>query len=152
MSARFIVPGTLVTKAAQALPATATANLFTVAGGSVLVTGLLGVVTTACGATATTLALGTTPGGTTASIATATAITSAAVGTSLVATSAAGVASALLVAPVPFLSAVPPMFIAPFVLGAGIATSITWTTSATDTGQIKWYLWYVPLDTSATVS
>lgn len=149
MSAKLIMPGILVTKAPQNLPQTATANLFAVSG-TVLVTGLLGVVTTATGATATTLSIGTAPGGATASIATATAITSRAAGTALAPVGASGVGGALIVGGAAFVQS-PPMALSPFVLGAG-TTNITWTTSANDTGQIEWYLWYTPIDAGGSVS
>jgi hypothetical protein len=157
MSARqTLVPGTLVVKAPQALPATATANLY-VASGAVMVTGLLGRVTTATGATATNLSLGTT-GSTTTSLATATAIASKAAGSWMFPTISSAAFAGLQIAsgPTPFLLTSPtpgedqlPGLIAPFLLGAD---TITWTTSATDTGAVEWYLWYVPIDTSATVS
>ena len=79
--------GTQVTKS-WTLPASATTNtLFTVSGGLVAITGLVGQVTTLIGATTTTLALGLdTPGvgGTldTDGLGTATGITSQEVGTS----------------------------------------------------------------------
>lgn len=152
MSARYVIPGILVQKAAQNLPQTATANLYTVTGGSVMINGLLGVVSTAIGATATTLALGTAPGAVTASIATALAITSSPVGT-LLSPGGGGAgmkAAALVVANALFLQ-FPPTMLAPFVLGAG-TTNITWTTSANDTGQVQWYLWYMPIDPDAIVS
>lgn len=149
MSVKTVVPGVLVTKAAQNIPQTATANLFTLAGGAVLVTGLLGLVTTVIGAVATTLSLGTTPAGAATSVATATAITNAGVGTVLAPVSAAGqVGGPLSVAGAVYVAA-PPFIINPFMVGGG---NITWTTSASTTGQIKWYLWYVPLDFDATVS
>lgn len=149
MSAKLAIPGILVTKPAQNLPQTATANLFTV-GGTVLVTGLLGVVTTAVGAVATTLALGTAPGAATASIATATAVTSKAAGTALAPVGASGVGGALIVGGAAFVQS-PPMALSPFVLGTG-TTNITWTTSASTTGQVQWYLWYTPIDFDASVS
>lgn len=149
MSAKLAIPGILVTKAAQNLPQTATANLFAVSG-TVLVTGLLGVVTAAIGATATTLALGTAPGAATASIATATAVTSKAAGTALAPVGASGVGGALIVGGAAFVQS-PPMALSPFVLGAG-TTNITWTTSASTTGQVQWYLWYTPIDFDASVS
>jgi hypothetical protein len=149
VSAKLIIPGILVTKAAQNLPQTATANLFTVSG-SVIVTGLLGVVTTAIGATATTLALGTAPGAATASIATATAITSKVAGTALAPVGASGVGGALIVGGAAFIQS-PPMALSPFVLGVG-TTNITWTTSGSTTGQVQWYLWYTPLDADASVT
>lgn len=154
MSAKqLLVPGSLVVKAAQALPAGTTANLYTVSG-AVLVTGLLGRVTTATGATVTTLALGSTNSSTT-SIATATAVTSKIAGSWIVPSSSAGVGGALTIGAGPtflassFPGSFLPGLMAPFFIAAD---TITWTTSATDTGQVQWYLWYVPLDQSATVS
>jgi hypothetical protein len=145
MSVKTVVPGALVTKAAANLPQTATANLFTVAGGAVLVTGLLGQVTTVLGATATTLSLGVT--GNTTAITTATAINGSAVGT--LALPVKGVPpAALVVAGAAFILA-PPFIIDPFIVAVA---NITWTTSASTTGQMKWSLWYVPLDSGATVS
>lgn len=146
MSVKTVVPGTLVTKAAQNLPQTATANLYSVSGGSVLVTGLLGLVTSAVGAVATTLALGCTAGST--AIATATAITSKPVGTFVFPVNSSGIGGALVAAGAAFVSS-PPFIVNPFIVGAG---NITWTTSASTTGQIQWYLWYVPLDFDASVS
>lgn len=142
--------GQQVLKASQALPQTATATLYTVAGGSVLVTSLLGMVaTTPTGATVTTLALGTVPTTGTASttgIATATAITSLEVGAWVAPQASSGKAGALVVG----ATAGAAVFVAaPFVVPAG---TITWTTSASDTGQMAWYLTYVPLDTGASVS
>lgn len=143
-----LVPGLLVAKAAQNLPQTATATLFTVAGGLVLVTGILGVVTTALGATVTTLSLGVT--GSNAALATATAVTSATAGTVYAPTTgAAGAAGTPIVSATPFVSVAEPNFLAPVYV---FTTNITWTTSANDTGQMKWYLWYIPIDTSASVS
>jgi hypothetical protein len=146
MSARDdIAPGILVTKPAANLPQTATANLFTVSG-AVIVTAMLGQVTSALGATATTLALGIT--GSTTAIATAGAVTSAAVGTFYVPVASAGVGGAPLVSAAPFIS---PTIDAFFRILVAVA-NITWTTSANDTGQMKWSLWYVPIDAGASVS
>lgn len=134
--------GQQVTKAVQNLPQTATANLYTVTG-AVLVTGLLGRVTTVLGATATTLSLGVT--GTNAGLATAVAVTSAAVGTLLYPTPPTGqAAGALIVATTGILfPGSEPFF---------VAQNITWTTSASDTGQVEWYLWYVPVSPGSGVS
>jgi hypothetical protein len=146
---REIALGVQVIKAAQALPQTATGNLYTVAGGAVLVTSLLGVVTTAIQSTDPVLSLGTAPTtGTaeTSGIATTTSIASAEIGTWLGVQSSTGAAGAL----VNGGHAGNPLWItAPFVVPAG---TITWTTTASKTGQIKWYLTYVPLDTGASVS
>lgn len=148
MSQNLRVPGVLVQKLAQVLPATATANLYTVSGGNVLVNGLIGVVANAVGAVATTLSLGNTAGGV-ASIATASAITSSPSGTFLAPVNSAGKGGPLLVAGAAFVAA-PPFIINPFLCSAG---NITWTTSAAaGAGTVNWYLWYTALDFDATVS
>jgi hypothetical protein len=150
--------GTLLVKSALALPQTATATLFTVANGAVIVNGLIGRITTAAGGTATTLSLGTTAGGV-ASLATATAITSKAAGTWLTPIAAAEVAGALqVIGPssmyvggtnFPNPPEWPAGPLAPFFQAPD---NITWTTSANDAGNITWYLWYVPLDAGVVVS
>lgn len=147
---RVLQNGRQVIKTAQALPQTATANLFTVSGGSVLVTWIAGVFSTASGATVTTLALGTTPTvGTAAnnSLATAVAITSLEAGAWVTIQNSAGKGGALVVGAnaggVVFLPT------SPVIVPAG---TITWTTSASDTGAITWYLDYVSLDVGASVS
>lgn len=146
---RLMEYGNQVVKAAQALPQTATATLFTVSGGRVVITSLAGTVSTVIGGTVTTLALGTAPTvGTaaTAGIASATAITSkeagthiwlpASAGSGLVVGANAGAAAQLLGGQA-------------YVVSAG---TITWTTSASTTGAISWALTYIPLDDGASVS
>lgn len=146
MSAKLTaVLGTSVVKGPLGLPATATTTLFTVSG-AVMITGMFGLVTTGLGATVTNLSLGTVNDAGT-SIATATAVTSKAAGTWLMPSSTNGVGGALVANTAPFFPNTPAP-ISPFVVNG----NITWTTSATDTGQIKWYLWYMPLDFDATVS
>jgi hypothetical protein len=140
-----LTPGILVTKAAANLPQTATANLFTVSG-AVLVTGILGQVTSALGATATNLSLGVT--GSVTAISTAVAVTSGAVGQMFVPVAAAGVGGAAVFSLAPFVPAARDAFV-PFIVAVA---NITWTTSANDTGQMKWSLWYVPIDAGASVS
>ena len=145
--------GLLVTKAAATIPQTATVTLYTVAGGAVLVTAMHGTVTTVIGATATTLALGTAPtAGTakTSGIASATAITSSEVGvwvapgiTSGAALQVAGAGGAG--ANAGFVNNTGPAFVV-------MTGTITWTTSASTTGAMKWYLSYIPLDVGASVS
>lgn len=61
--------GLPVTGGARTLPATATGHLFTVAGGRVLVTAVIGSVTTAIQAQACTLSIGNTPSGGSAAVA-----------------------------------------------------------------------------------
>jgi hypothetical protein len=142
------VPGYLVTKGAQALPQTATSTLYTVTGGSVVVQLMAGLVTTALGATVTSLSLGNTPTGganASASIATSAVVTSKVLGSWYAANFSAGVAAAPFQGNVVALQAP----VVPFIVPAGV---ITWTTTAGDTGQMQWYLVYVPLDSGASVS
>jgi hypothetical protein len=125
--------------------------LFTVAAGNILVTGLVGIVTTLIGSTATTVALGTAPTtGTlkTNGIATATAVTSAEAGTWVGTQASSGVAGALAVGSNAGASA--------FVSYPGFTVApgtITATTSANaGAGVINWYLTWIALDFAATVS
>lgn len=149
---RSLIFGTQVIKAAQNLPQTATSTLYTVSGGSVLVTNLVGVVSgTAIQNQACTLALGTVPTTGTASstgLATATSIINKEIGTWMAPQASSGAGGALVVGtnagstvflPAPMAFIVPP-------------GTISWTTSASNTGKIAWYLNYVPLDTGASVS
>lgn len=147
---RELLFGVQVTKS-WTLPASATTQtLFTVANGNVLVTSMLGLVTTVIGSTATTLALGTVPTTGTAEsagIATATAITSAEKGTWVAPQGSSGAAGALVntghAGSVPYLPV-------PFVVPPGTLSA---TTSANaGGGVILWYVTYVPLDTGATIS
>ncbi|HEY6276020.1 MAG TPA: hypothetical protein VIX86_06780 [Streptosporangiaceae bacterium] len=143
--------GTQVIKAAQAFPQTQTLTLYTVTGGLILVTALIGQVTTA---TTTdpglTLGCGTpTVGGTldTDGIATTTALTSAEVGTLVTVAASSGLPGALVVGTLAGSAAF--LAGAPFVVNSG---TITWTTSASHAGQMKWWLSYVPIDIGASVS
>lgn len=141
--------GFLVTKAAAALPQSATSTLYTVAGGSVLVTSIFGQVTTVIQNQVCTLALGTVPtvgtAGSTA-LATATSIQAKEVGTFVTVQASSGVGGALVVGT---NASVSPFASFAFVVPAG---TITWTTSASNTGAMKWYLTYIPLDDGASVS
>jgi hypothetical protein len=139
-----------VIKAAQNLPATATATLFTVTG-TVLIQFFIGLVTTAIQNQACNLSLGNTPTSGTAantSLALATAITNKPVGTHVVPTFASGVGGTPVIASLAQVT-VPAASGNAFVVPAG---TITWTTSATNTGQMQWYLAYLPIDSGATVS
>ena len=140
-----VVPGIPVVKSAQNLPQTATANLFTVSG-AVQVTALLGRVTTALGSTSAALSLGTPVSN--SSIATnATSLASKAAGTWLVPQNASGIGGALIATDAPFVPA-DMTRVNPFI----VSGNITWTTGASVTGQIEWYLWYIPIDNGAAVS
>ena len=146
---RELLFGTPVNKAAQVLPSNTTGGLYTVSGGAVLVTSLLGHVSTACGTAVTTLALGFTPLTGTAEnsgIATATAVTSLEKGTWVAPQPSSEAAGALVSGGHAGNAVFPP---SPFVVAAG---TITATTNNTNLGAFDWYLNYVPLDTGASVS
>lgn len=146
---REIAFGTQVIKTGVALPQTATANLYTVSGGAVMVTALLGLVSTVIASSDPQLTIGTAPTvGTaeTAGIATSTSLASAEVGTWIGVQPSSGLAGALINGAHAGNSVYLPT---PFVVSAG---TITLTTGASKTGAITWYLMYVPLDTGAAVS
>ena len=147
-SVRQIALGNVVHRAAALLPQTATQNIFTVSGG-IIVTSLTGRVTVVLGATVTTLTVGVTPSGggsaQNAGLASATAITSLPVNT--VVSLGATVGAALVVGAA---AGTPQVITTP----AGLyvpAGTITITTSASDTGSMKWDMTYVPFDDGATV-
>src|ERR1700744_6494365 len=135
-----VTRGRLNTKS-WTLPASATTEtLFTVTGGNILVTGLVGVVTTLIGSTATTVALGTIPTTGTASttgIATAPAVTSKEAGTWVGTQVSSGIGGALVVGS----NAGANVFL-PTGFGFMVAPgTITATTSANaGAGVINWYL------------
>jgi hypothetical protein len=141
--------GNQVIKAAQALPQNTTATLATVTGGMVLITSMLGIVTVAVGATATNLSVGTVPTIGVASvtgIGAATPIASTPIGSWITPVQSAGISGQLAVG----ANAGTAVFLpTPMVVSAG---TITWTTSANNTGQVKWYFTYVPVDTAAFLS
>lgn len=136
--------GQQVSKAAAVLPQSTTQNIFTIAGGRVLVMALVGEVTTVFTATATNLKVTSVPTtGSAVDIASNLAVASfeqGAIlvvegdGTALIGTSAgAGFA--------PALNALP------FVLPIGV---VRIETSANNvTGATKWDIWYVPMDDGA---
>jgi hypothetical protein len=128
---RMLALGLYVDRAAAALPATATQTIFNVANGGILLTSFVGRVGTALGATATTVTVGVTPsgGGSAQNAGLATTV-----GAALVVAAAAGTPQ-LLIADSLYIP----------------AGAITITTSATDTGTVRWTLSYIPYDTGATV-
>lgn len=150
-SLRLLEYGTQVTKTAQTLPQTATSTLFTVSGGRIVITSLMGTVSTVIGAGAVTMSLGTAPTVGTAATAGIAALTTTLankeVGTHLwlppIAGGAllfganAGAAAQLLGGNA-------------YVVSAG---TITWTTAAASTtGAVNWELTYIPLDDGASVA
>lgn len=149
---RGLLFGNKVTNLAQTPPNSgSSATLFTVSGGSVLVTLLAGHVSTVLSGTTGAVALGQTPTGgsaATGGIATAGVVGGAAVGT--------------WVSAVPLSTGLPGAIQANVLAGTAVgigqaiivnAGIITVTTSvATMTGKIDWYLMYVPLDDGASVA
>lgn len=133
--------GLKVERAAATLPATTTATIFNVTGGRVMILLLVGEVTTVMSGTATNLSTNhvATGGGGTTALSTATAVTSLAVGTPFVLTALNAAAAVTGVAANPNRLTVVP--------GA-----IQITTSATNTGAMRWTLLYVPLDDGAVVT
>jgi len=138
--------GFAVEKASATLPATSTQNLFTIAGGRVMVTALIGEVTTVVQAQANNLKVTSVPTtGSAVDIASNLDINGFEAGallvvegdgTALIGTSAgAGFA--------PALNALP------FILPIG---TLRIATSATNTGASKWKLFYQPLDVGASVA
>lgn len=132
-----------VERATAALPATTTAAIFSVLGGRVRVKALIGEVTTAIQAQANNLSVNVdSDAGAADPVATALDTNAAAVGTYF---SVEGDGSALLGQGIGWAQAAVDYG---FIVGAG---SITLTTSATNTGSVKWTLYYEPLDETAYV-
>jgi hypothetical protein len=137
--------GLKVARAAATLPQTAQAAIFTVGTGRVIVTSLVGTVTTATGATATNLSvIGNPTSGTDVVLASIVASASKEVGSTFTLPVAFG--SALQVqnaggAGTPLGTG--------FVLNPGTLDILT---SASNTGSIKWDVTYVPLDDGATIT
>ena len=143
---RTIAAGIAVSRATATLPASATGNIYTVAGGRILVVGLVGEVTTAVQNQACTLAIGTAPTvgtGSTTALGTASSIIAAPIGTHFAAAPGSATVTDLSTQAGVLLQA------ARFVVNIG---NITITTSATNTGSVKWDLIYIPLDLAATVA
>ena len=143
---RLIAAGLAVSRTTATLPASTTGNIFVVSGGRILVRGLLGEVTTAVQNQACTLAIGTAPTvgtGSTAALGTASSIIAAPIGTHFGANPGGATAVDLSTQAGVLISTA-----ALFVVNAG---NITITTSATNTGSVKWGLLYVPLDSGASV-
>lgn len=134
--------GIRVDRAAATLPATGNQTLFNIAGGRVIITGIIGEVTTVASATATNIKLtsvGTAIGGSGTDMASNVAITSAAVGT-LYSPTAIGSAGQVGAAVTQNNEEILPVGL------------IRLTTDATNTGAMKWTLTYIPLDDGATVT
>jgi len=133
--------GIKVERAAAVLPATGNQTIFTVAGGRVIVTGIVGEVTTVMTATATNVKV--TAVGTTSTVATDmcanTAVTSLAVGNLFAATTPGSAGQTGSAVSLNNETVVP----------VGV---IRITTDATNTGAMKWLITYIPLDTGASIT
>jgi hypothetical protein len=143
---KALVLGKSVDRAAALQPASAYGALFTVAGGKVLVTSLVGEVVVALPATVNTVKVtGTPSSGTAVDWTTATSTASKEVGA--VITLAATAGGALVVANAGAGNAIAPTGYVAQVGTVGITTSGT-----AATGTVKWTLTYIPLDAGATVT
>lgn len=142
---RFIagLVGQKVARAAALLPQTAQTDYFTVSGGKVLILGILGEVTVALGATATNAKLVHNP--TAAGVADTDLCAVAAVASDPVGTQygVTGVPADALQK-----GAFVPLPQRTLVLQPG---TIALNTSASNTGQTKWTVFYLPLDSGARV-
>lgn len=144
--------GLIVTGGPKTLPATGSGDIFTVTGGRVLVTSLVGQVSTAIQNQACTLSVGYNPASSpeTTALCTATSIANLAVGV-MVALPAA-ITSALVVAANAGVLAAPGKTISSSGIAVVAAGTIDVTTSATNTGAIIWTVTYIPYDTGASVT
>lgn len=138
--------GAKVERATAALPQSAAGALFTVAGGRVVVTSIIGEVTTVVQtqANATKLTFDPTDAGATQDLCGTTDITADAVGTMY---SITGTAATVLQDALNFLPSNKVLAL-PLVLKPG---SVLLDCAASNTGSVKWTLAYWPIDTGATV-
>jgi hypothetical protein len=144
---RQLALGNQLSRATNTLPATATGNIFTITGGRILLVALIGEVTTAIQNQACTLKVSTAPTvGSAVDLCAAGSIINAAVGTHFSLPSAA--ASAL-VTDLGTGGGVQDVMTSAWLVPIG---SLTITTSATNTGSVKWDLAYIPWDNAAQVA
>ena len=143
---RTAIYGTKVERATAALPSSTLGNIFTIGTGRIVVTSLVGEVTTVLGAGANTITIGYAPTvgtGSATALGTSATITTAAVGSHI----AANPGGAAVIDVSTQAGVALPSF--GFLVDPG---SVTITTSATVTGSVKWTLTYVPWDDNATVA
>lgn len=144
-AARQTVLGNRVTRAAALLPATGQAAIFTVKGGKVLVTSLIGEVVVVMPATTNTLQIAGNPT-TGTDVVWTTAVSTASKEVGSVITPGLTAGGALQVANAGAGNSVGPTG---YVAQIGTIDLITTGTAAT--GTVKWTLTYVPLDDGASV-
>lgn len=144
---RTVVLGTLVAGTAKTVPQNATSTIFTVSGGRVAITSLVGKVTTVIGGTTPALKLVATPTtGTANDLCTAGTITSDEVGTLYALPGGTG--SALNISGSGsggVTGQTTPVIVAAGTIGVN-------DSAADATGAIQWQLTYVPLDNGASVT
>ncbi|MFI8448243.1 hypothetical protein [Streptomyces erythrochromogenes] len=142
---RTLLYGTKVDKATAALPASTTGSLFTVTGGRVLVTSIVGRVTTGIQAQANAIKLVATPSGSGAvnDLSGTVESNGLAAGGLLSITGLAGDAM------VKSTGGGVSTLRNPVIVAAG---AIGLNTAATNTGSVEWSLTYVPLDDGASVA
>lgn len=142
---RMIGLGTKVDKATAALPASTTGSLFTVTGGRVMVTSIVGRVTTNIQAQANAIKLVATPSGSGAvnDLSGTVESNGLAAGGLLSITGLAG--DAMVKSTGGGISSLRN----PVVVAAG---AIGLNTAATNTGSVEWSLTYIPLDDGASVA
>lgn len=135
--------GTSVEKAAAGLPAGTVGNLFTITGGRILLTNILGEVTTVIQTQAnnTKLVFDPTVTGSNVDLCAVLNISADVVGSfySITGTFSDAMVNGLAVNGMS----------TPIILQPG---AIALETAATNTGEIKWKMWYMPLDSGVTVA
>jgi hypothetical protein len=143
-SVRQVNLGTMVSRATATLPASALGAIFNITGGRILIRALIGEVTTVIQTQACTVKVTSTPtvGSAVDLSAVSASISALEVGGRL--TLPAAAATALVVGNAGGLIGDQ----AKWIIGAG---SLGITTSATNTGSVKWDLIYVPIDVGASV-
>lgn len=145
-AARAVVRGITVAKATTAIAGATTKTLFTVAGGAVLVTNLVGIVTVIVQAQANAAKLIATPTvGTAVDLCATLDINAAEVGAML---SISGLATDAMLGGVSKSGAVSSMYRAVNVMTGVIGLN----TAADSTGSIRWIITYIPLDDGASIS
>lgn len=141
---RAIALGTRVERATAALPATTTGALFTVTGGKVLITSIVGEVTTGIQAQANAIKLVATP-----TVGSVNDLSGTVDSNALAAGGLLGITGLAADAMVKSTGGGVSNLRNPVVVAAG---TIGLNTAATNTGSIKWVLTYVPLDNGASVA
>lgn len=158
---RALLMGVRVSRATATIPQSTSETIFTVSGGRVAITSVVGEVTTVIGSTSVNFNLTYTPsGGSAADLVAATSCTSDAVGTlysltSGVATDLLSIQSVSAIGGTPVAaSEVPNVTYAhllwrPIIVRAG---DMKFKTSASTTGAVKWDITYIPFDNGASVA